>query len=361
MCYNDEDAEVLAMDLSKNRLKFKRGTLYRTLLFVYDAFVVNFAYYMAVLMRFSDADSFHRAGVRYMAKFWKFAPWYTVACLLLFVLFRIYSGVWRYAGFNDFKKLILVNICTCVLYFCGSLIIVGRMPITVCTIGAGLQFLLMCISRLAPRYIFDSHGKAKVLKKGEVAIPLMIVGIGENTRIIQSMVERDRTNIVKPVCVIDYDYGLRGKSFNGLPVFAGLDGVKECIGRFDIKCVVIADSNLPMEFIDSIREICDKRDIELRDFMIGTEHRSFRVGIRELLETATSAVVIERSGAERQRYASGSEALKSCGEGGIVENVSVSDGALLIRMGEESVRPGAAGEEWIEKYREETGSDVSFF
>ncbi|MBR6159852.1 MAG: hypothetical protein IKQ40_06075 [Lachnospiraceae bacterium] len=349
------------MDIRKNRLVFNRGTLFRTLLFIFDVLVINLAYYVAILMRFSDADSFHRVGEKFMTKFWKFSPWYTLACIVLFLVFRLYSGVWRYAGFNDFKKLILVNICCCAFYVCFSMIIVGRMPITVYSIGAFLQFFMMCIARLAPRYILDSYGRSKGAKKGEVAIPLMIVGIGENTRIIQSKIERDRTNIVRPVCVIDYDYGLRGKTFNGLPVFGGLDGVKESIDKYDIKCVVIADNGLPMEFIENIRQICDRSGIELRDFMIGTEYRAGRVDIRALLDAAISPVVIERDGEDDKRFENGREALRAFRQGGLVDKVSVTDGLLRIRMESEHGHATSAGEDWIEKYREETGSDVSFF
>lgn len=349
------------MEIKKNSPVFKRGTMLRALLLVYDVFVVNFAYYIAVLLRFTDAGSFRKYGIRFMDKFKDFALWYTLGCLVLFILFHLYSGVWRYAGFNDFKKLALVNVCTCTFYVCGSLIIVGRMPITVYTIGAFFQFFMMGLARLAPRYILEGQGKSSKGKKDEVAIPLMIVGIGENTRIIQSKIARDRTKIVKPVCVIDYDYGLQGKSFNGLPVLSGLDGVKKAIEKYGIRCVIIAEGSLPREFIESIREICDKENIELRDFMIGTEFRARFIGIRQLLEAAGSPVVISSGDGEEKRFETGRDALRSFREDVAVEEVSVSDGALRIKLGGPEKEKDEAGEEWIAKYREEMGSDVSFF
>lgn len=349
------------MEAKQNSKILSRGNILRALLLAYDVVMVNLAYYVAVLMRFSDADSFRRSGVKFMVKFVKFAPWYTIACIVIFILFHLYSGVWRYAGFNDFKKLAIVNVCTCVFYVCGSLIIVGRMPITVYSIGAVLQFFMMCLARLAPRYIFDSYGKSKSGRKGEVAIPLMIVGIGENARIIQSKIDRDRTNIVKPVCVIDHGYGLSGKTFNGLPVYAGIEGLKDCIGKYDIRCAIIADNSLPADFIAGVRDICDERNIEMRDFMIGTEYRSGRVGIRALLDACDGPVLIERAGQADERFETGREALRSLSENVNVDKVGIKGDAILIRAGGKQETPGTAGEEWVEKYREETGSDVSFF
>ena len=95
--------------------------------------------------------------------------------------------------------------------------------------------------------------------------------------------------------------------------------------------------------------------------MIGTEYRSGRIDIRSLLATADSPVVVESKGEEEKRFESGKEALKAFREGGIVEKVSVTDGSLLICMDDGQKHAASAGEEWIEKYREETGSDVSFF
>ncbi len=349
------------MDTKDKRIAFRRGYVLRVILFLLDAVVVNFAFFISIWIRLSDAESFRVSGLKYMAMYREFAPWYTIVCMGLFLLFRLYSGVWRYAGINDFKKLVVVNICTCVFYVCGSLLVVGRMPLSVYGLGACIQFALMAISRFAPRYIMDSMMSPKNGDENDIIVPMMIVGIGENSRIIQNQIARDRTNIVKPVCVVDYYYGFKGNTFNGLPVYSGPEAVKTCIEKFDIKCAIIADGTLPEDFLDEIRNTCDERQIELRDFIIGTDPSTRGVGIRELLKTTSGPVRLVFDGDEGHLFDTGEKALHSIKEKCTVESISADEGVLLIRISKGELKSSIINEEWIAKYREETGSDVSFF
>ena len=347
------------MDSIKGNNLSKRRTTYRILLFLYDVFAVNFAYMIALVIRFSDADSYHQQGARYMQMFREFSPWYTVICMVLFILFRLYSGVWRYAGFNDLRKIIIVSCITCALYVIGSLLVVGRMPISVYILGAVIQFIMMGAVRIAPRYIIENYKKNS--GDNDMIIPMMIVGVGENTRIIQNKISRDGANIVRPVCVADYGYKYKGNTFNGLPVFCGIEALEECIKKYDIRCVVIADGNIPDEFINSLRKLCRKKSIEIRDFLIGTEHRTSGIRMRDFLETVECPVRIIGSSVEERLYSDGKMALKSYSNDNTVDSVSISGGELNIRVHHSEPFNTVTNDDWIRKYREETGDDVSFF
>lgn len=349
------------MDIRNNGSVIRRGHVLRILLFIYDAVVVNAAYLTALVLRFSDADSMHDSGVRYLKMFSEFAPCYTVACVILFLAFRLYSVVWRYAGFNDVKKLAIVNAITCALYVGGSLLIVGRMPVSVYILGAGFQFVFMSIARMAPRYILETYGESKSVSGDELKVPLMIVGLGENARIIQNKIIRDKTNVIQPVCVVDYAYGYQGNTFNGLPVYSGPNAVKDCIDKYDIRCIIIADSNMPAEFLESIHDICDDRGIELRDFVIGTEYRSLDVRLRELVSRTMGSVCVDVAGENEKHFPNGKEVANSFDGNNVIDKLSVRNGELVIHIHKSNVVHDGSNDDWINKYREETGSDISFF
>ena len=141
------------MGIRNRGLIIKRGYVLRIMLFIYDAIVVNAAYLIALILRFSDADSMRDSGVKYLRMFGKYALWYTMGCLAVFLIFHLYNIVLRYTGVNDVKKLVYANVLTCVLYVVGSLLIVGRMPISMYVLGAVFQFILMSVARLTPRYL----------------------------------------------------------------------------------------------------------------------------------------------------------------------------------------------------------------
>lgn len=69
-----------------------------------DIVAVNLSYYLALVLRASiDTDTY--GGIakmsQFFAAFYKFAPVYTVLCLIIYSLFKLYGGIWRYAGIND--------------------------------------------------------------------------------------------------------------------------------------------------------------------------------------------------------------------------------------------------------------------
>ena len=117
------------MQNKETRSRLDRWGL-KLLLVLCDVFAVNIAFYLALVLRFYVNHEFHEAGTLFLPLFLKFAPYYTVCCLIVFAAFRLYSGIWRYAGLNDVNRVLLANLVTCVIQIAGTLLFVRRMPIT---------------------------------------------------------------------------------------------------------------------------------------------------------------------------------------------------------------------------------------
>lgn len=350
-------------DKTKGSLSMKRWCP-RVLLFLYDAIAVNLAYYFALLLRFSDADSYHTDGLRYIAMYLDFVPWYTLACLVIFCIFGLYNIVWRYVGFNDIKKLALLNMFTCLVYIIGTMIIVGRMPVSCYVLGAGIQFILMCLVRVVPRYYKDgirAFMPARSGKASDNCLPLMIIGLNENTRIILRRLRMDSSNMTVPMCIIDHTYTYHGAKFDGLPVYSGDDAVNKAIEDHNIRCAIIADSSIPEQYLETLRKTCEDKDIQLRDFVIGTDYNTPGIGLRELMtKTAGPVRIIDETGRERA-YPEGRSALRDFEDDRKVENVSANGNETVVRIRTATPGNAEAGEDWIRQYREETGSEISFF
>lgn len=93
-----------------------------------DVVAVNASYYLALLIRFYVNSEF-RPTVSYLLGDWaSFAPWYTVICIAVFMLWRLYGGMWRYTGINDMNRIIGANVCTAAIHVVGTLIFVRRIP-----------------------------------------------------------------------------------------------------------------------------------------------------------------------------------------------------------------------------------------
>ena len=118
---------------------------------ILDIIAVNASYYLALLIRFYVNSQF-RPTVSYLLGDWaRFAPFYTVLCIVIFWAFKLYGGMWQYAGLNDMNRIILANVVTTVVQVAGTLIFIRRMPITYYAIGAVLQFVFIVTIRFSSR------------------------------------------------------------------------------------------------------------------------------------------------------------------------------------------------------------------
>lgn len=91
----------------------------------------------------------------YVTDFLVFAPFYTVLCLVVFTLLRLYGGMWRYAGLNDLNRMIAASLMTCAIHVAGTMLFVCRMPITYDVIGWFIVlYFIGAYFRLYPRKLF---------------------------------------------------------------------------------------------------------------------------------------------------------------------------------------------------------------
>ena len=127
-------------EVGKKKWALTRSNLIQLALVLFDAVAVNLAYYMALVIRFYVNNEFNEWAVRYVPEFWKFVPYYTVFCLIVFSGFRLYTRRWKYASTEDLNRILLANIVTCVGHIAGTLLITTRMPLT--TMGLARSFSL---------------------------------------------------------------------------------------------------------------------------------------------------------------------------------------------------------------------------
>ena len=77
-----------------------------------DIIAVNLSYFLALMIRFYVNFEFRPTVTYYLTDFWTFTPFYTVAVIVIFACFRLYGGMWRYAGMNDMNR-IMDTIANC--------------------------------------------------------------------------------------------------------------------------------------------------------------------------------------------------------------------------------------------------------
>ena len=254
-----------------------------------DIVAVNAAYFLALLIRFYVNFEF-RPTVNYLIGDWaKFTPFYTVLCILIFALFRLYGGMWRYAGINDMNRIIGASFCTAVVQVVGTALFIRRMPITYYVIGAILQFLFVSLIRFGYRILLVEKKKVTARKT-----PAMIIGAGETAR---KAIHHLEDSPFKATFVIDEKSA--GKTLDGVVVTSDFDQALP-----SVRAVFIADPTLSAEKRKEVKAKCDEAGIELEDYTGYLNNLGGRIPTSSLLELSKGPVTLIIDGKET-KYASG--------------------------------------------------------
>ncbi len=281
-----------------NRLKKDLGVL------LLDILAVNLAYFLALTFRVavSNAGTLFAQEynfVLYLNLFLRFAPIYTVLCILVFYFFRLYGGVWKYAGRNTGYNVFFSWIVTTVIQIVGSFLLIipmgypiSRMPLTYYIVGAALQLLFIALIRFARR-IASIEKKRREKKSGKA----LVVGAGSLGMLTMQAI-RDGENY--DVCaVVDTQKENIGLLVDGVPVY-GLETLDALLDKNEISCVFLAEPDLSPSDRAKIVLACSQSEIELRERSEKTEE-----SVKEDQFVATTEV--DREWAEEYKKQFGEE------------------------------------------------------
>ena len=217
---------------------------------ILDIVAVNLAYFMALIIRFYVQNQMTDEALLYfLPAYANFAPFYTVACIIVFILCRLYGGMWQYAGLNDMNRILGANAITVVIQVIGTWLIMPpkggpvRMPVSYYVIGAILQFAMIAMIRFGYRILLVE--KRKVAGRKVSTVPAMVIGAGETAR--KAIVHMEETPYRAMMAV---DAKGAGKSLNGIPVIADYEKALA-----NVKAVFIADRTLTPEKRKEIRKL----------------------------------------------------------------------------------------------------------
>ena len=120
-------------------------------LIVYDIFVTNGAYFIALWLRFDC--NFSEIPGEYLGAFLRFAPFYSVFVFFTFLVLHLYQSIWRFASYREFERVVIGTAITTVFHIVGISVFFQMMPISYYICGPVLQFGMVLIIRFAYRFV----------------------------------------------------------------------------------------------------------------------------------------------------------------------------------------------------------------
>lgn len=250
------------MDNSKseaNNRKFRLQHWHQVMLFLvaYDMVAVSAAYLFGLLLRFDFRFSMIDAA--YYDRWLRFAPIYAVICVAVFAGLKLYRSIWRFASFNELKRITIATLITAVLHVAGISLLFGSMPRSYYIAGPIIQFALVTAVRFSYRFVLLLRG-SRAQKDAE---RVMIVGAGAAGQMLQHDLKSSGMLNEKLVCFIDDNRNKWNRDIEGVPVVSGRESIPDIAERKNIDKIYIAMPSASARERKKIINICRETDCEV--------------------------------------------------------------------------------------------------
>ena len=170
------------------------------LLMIYDILAVNVPFILALWLRYDCR--FTQIYPMYLYSWVKFSPIYTVFCLIVFWVLRLYRSLWRYASFGEMNRILISSVITGSFHVVVITTFIYRMPITYYAVGITLQFVLVSFIRFSYRLVRVLIERSNASNRLP-ARRVMLIGAGEAGCMILRDINGSKEIGERVVCIID--------------------------------------------------------------------------------------------------------------------------------------------------------------
>ena len=231
-------------------------------LLIYDVIAVNLAYLLALWFRF---DCWFSLIPEVYLKAWiQFAPFYTVLCLAVFTVLKLYRSLWRFAGYSELLRVTVATVLTGFLHYVGITLFFEAMPISYILFGMIIQFCLIIGIRFSYRFVLLERSRREKSEKKNQGKNILLIGAGDAGRLILRDVQRTEFDVGKVQCIIDDNPNKWGRYIENISIVGGRDEIMASVEKYQIQQILIAIPSAKAEEKRDILNICKETGCELK-------------------------------------------------------------------------------------------------
>lgn len=244
-----------------NKLYKKLKTHRKLLLFLCDFCLWNVSYYISFVV---NKSSFILKG--WEEPFMWGLLFINIIFTAVFLCFRLYDKMWRYADIEDFFYAGIASL-TANLVFMSFTMIIGtdenrlnygaRIYIIMSLLSTFLTFIFRLVYRL--NKIIERKNTSNKNRRR-----LMIVGGGEGAATVLSELAKSPENEYVPICLVDDDPEKIGRRISGVKIEGSTYDIPEICEREDIEVILFTISQINLADKKRILDICAKTHLEVK-------------------------------------------------------------------------------------------------
>ena len=242
-------------------LHIKHWHLVTAFLMIYDIIAVNAGYFLALWFRFDCRVS--NIQEMYLTRFIKFAPIYTLFSIGVFLFFKLYNSIWRFASYRELVHVFFSSVVTSVFQTVFITLLFARMPISYYVFGALFQFAFVLAIRFSYRLVLLLRETRKPISNDHNNV--MIVGAGSaGTMILRDINSTDKINGEKVVCIVDDNSNKWGRSIDGVPIVGGRESIFYNVKKYGVDKIYISIPSATAQERRDILSICNETGCEIK-------------------------------------------------------------------------------------------------
>ncbi|HEV3282534.1 MAG TPA: nucleoside-diphosphate sugar epimerase/dehydratase [Acidimicrobiales bacterium] len=250
--------KALASDPHRTNVAVRASRIRSRLVFTaLDAVCVVAGYSVAQVIYFRD-----KAPGLYWQHLATFLVTALVVTLVANHVFGLYGRMWRHAGVEEARQLILsaaviVSVLVA-LYPLGKGAQFERVPLTVIVVGCMFATMGMGVLRFHSRLFAWQRGARRV------GMRVAVVGSRDaGAAAIREMLRSPGAGLV-PVAVFDDDPRAHGLSMVGVPVVGTIDDIPSAASRYTLQQVLLTIPDPPRETVEKVLVACEKAGLTMK-------------------------------------------------------------------------------------------------
>ena len=200
--------------------------------FMHDVVVAYVAWCLSFSLRFN-----FEIPANFNVHLYETAFWVVSVQVVVFVIFGLYQGVWRFASIPDLKRIIKA-VAVAAIAIAALLLMISPavvVPRTVLILDPILLVLLMGGSRFAYRAWKEHRLYGTSHAHGE---PVILIGAGDLA--VALLKDLSRSEQWRVVGLLDEDKTMRGRLIMGVRVLGTVEQLPEIATKYDVSHIIIA-------------------------------------------------------------------------------------------------------------------------
>ena len=238
-------------DVVRNKEMVLRGG---ALMFL-DALIIIISMAGALWIRFD----FHFGDIsqEFIETVHDYLPVNIIVTILIYLIFKLYTSLWRFAGAEEMKNVILAGILSTAVQTIGMKAGGFAIPRSYPFLYLLLLVCLTVISRFSYRFLRLFYHNVQNMRKKKV-MHTMIVGAGAAGYMIAREMKRSKHLNKKVCCIIDDSASKIGTYLQGIPIVGGKEKIPYFAEKYEIEEIVIAIPSLTHAAQQELLDICQQ-------------------------------------------------------------------------------------------------------